>query len=221
MSQNSCLWATGQCCFASTRSSSSAPSHRQVRFRHHLTFTTAVSFFFSVWVAELFEENSGYWATGSGSSGLTVVMVRLQNLGVGSPPSLVLVGIAFITECDTFCPLQIVRVQIRRCWQGSHFCSPLILLPVCSFTEGDTFCALQLCSRCPEVVPEPPGSASTPYSERHEVCTVIPRHHLLAYSAHFTRRRCPHSIPSLYVPRADGTSVHGLLLEMSCRVMAS
>ena len=67
--QSSCLQATAQCGFASPRSSSSAPSHRQVRFSCHLTFTASVSFFFSDWVlrlllentpVELFEENSGY-----------------------------------------------------------------------------------------------------------------------------------------------------------------
>ena len=53
----------------SPRFSSSARSHRQVRFGYHLTFTAAVSFFFSDWVVrlllecmplDLFEENSGY-----------------------------------------------------------------------------------------------------------------------------------------------------------------
>ena len=49
--------------------------------------------------------------------------------------------------------------------------SPLILVPVCSLPNVTPSAP----SRCREVVPDPPGSASAPCSEPHEVCTVIPR----------------------------------------------
>ena len=55
---------------------------------------------------------------------------------------------AFVADREPFCawfndgterrPGAHVGVQIQRCWQGSHFRSPLILVPVCPLLNCDT-----------------------------------------------------------------------------------